>query len=41
MTAVVGGLVLNAAQAKALEQGANPDLLAVITAQDVTDALAL
>lgn len=41
VTAVIGGLLLNAAQAKAIEQGADPDLLGTITTQNVTDALAL
>lgn len=41
VTAVVTARALNAAQAKAIEQGADPDLLGTITAQDVTDALAL
>lgn len=41
VTAVVAARALNAAQAKAIEQGADPDLLGAITAQDVTDALAL
>lgn len=41
VTAVVAARALNAAQAKALEQGGDINVLAVITAQDVTDALAL